>query len=335
MTSQATLLRELAEVAEEIEDLRGRFQNDLLFEVYVQSARARYRAIESALDAVVTTQTPDLWVCLDGARFTEGAGPVGPVASFLQTFRTAVRHAASTVLGLVDTGGRFHTDVERAIEFDISQLASGSLRIGLVRSHFVDEEASGELFPGDMWTSRWNRVAADGRLFSQATAALYRAFAVVDAEDEVDKLLQDFGNHGALRLMYHARQMLVTGVEELRISERGGESVAVTAETVTRLRELATRLVEREIYVSGFGEMRELDLTHRNGRLERVRIFDYGSMERLALKIELEANDKQISPLLNSWVRFTGVLKLDEKGRPSRLHVDSLVPAISEEALEL
>jgi hypothetical protein len=326
-----TVFARISQLTVELEQLREEFAAEpQLYDVYSQSLTHELQLLrERALSILMEADArADLWIRLQGEDFGAGAGPVDIVAGFLTNLKVAAKHAAAALLGVSHSGGRFLKEIEAAVAFDFVATAPGSLKIGLARAsaHRSDVPHEDLLGPGAVVDAIIQADDERGALGIRAVKTLMQALDSADDPEALAALRKEVGDHGALRVMYHARTLFTRGVDVLevhgRVLPRGGSYQARVKE---RLRAIGEELVLTERYITGVGVVRMLDLDRRTVRLEHVK----GDSIADASTVNAEFDDAitgPIAPFMGSLVTFSGLLTFDVMGSPQRIQLDSIQP---------
>lgn len=326
-----TVFDRISQLTAELEQLREEFADEpQLYDVYSQSLTYELQLLrERALAILMESDArADLWIRLQGEEIGAGAGPVDVVAGFLTNLKIAAKHAAAALLGVSHSGGRFLKEIEASVAFDFVATAPGSLKIGLARpsAHRGDMPRE-DLFGPDAVVDAIVRADDErGALGIRAVQTLMQALDAADDPESLAALRNEVGDHGALRVMYHARTLFTRGVDALevygRVLPRGG---SYQARVKDRLRAIGEELVLTERYITGVGVVRMLDLDRGTVRLEHVKGDSIADASTVNAEYD-EAVTGPVAPHMGSLVRFSGLLTFDVKGSPQRIQLDSVQP---------
>lgn len=330
-TPSPELFKRIAALQDQLAALRIQFADEpVLFEVYSQSVSYELQLLRDQVRSALSDieDTADLWVGLKGEGFGTGSGPMQVVANFLTNLRVATKHAASAIKGVAHTGGRFLGEIEAAAAFDIVATAPGSLRIGLSRSVGKANPGplDGELFPSNLIADSVEAAEQESRLGTDALQVLVLALDAAEDEAALTELRDRLDDHGALRVLYHARSLFPHGVESVEFrgsAVRGSRSF--DSATKEKLKGISERLVQAERYVSGIGVLRMLDLDRRTLRLDFARVDSMSGFDAVSGEFD-EQLSGFVSDMMNEPVEFSGFLTFDAKGTPQRVKIDSLEP---------
>ncbi len=330
-TNDSIMFERIAELGRLLDEMRRQYAEEPgLFEIYSQPLVYELDLLRTEAYTLLTQieDTADIWIGLKGEAFGSGSGPMEVVAKFLTSFRVAAGHAASAVRGHAYTGGRFLREVESAVAFDIVAMAPGSLGIGLVRSASgnmrgaYDEGLSVE---EDMASSIEHAIERS-TLGSDALQVLMLALDAAGNEESLAELRRKLDNHGALRVLYHARSLFPVGISSVEFSGRAvGGSRRFEHGTRAALQRISEELVESERYVSGIGVIRMLDLDRRTLRFEFVRVELFSGLDQLMGEFD-ESLAGTVGSLMNKPVEFSGFISFDGKGVIQGIRIDAIDP---------
>lgn len=324
---QQDILERVAVLNTRLEELKQEFEGEpMLYKIYSQSISYELGLLADKVReafAAVDTRT-DIWISLKGEAFGAGSGPVDIVVNFLNNFRIAAKHTASALMGVAHTGGRFLREIEAATTFDIVATAPGSLQIGLARPQLnIETPPSLELFELTYMSETILKAQEQSELGIKAIQSLLLALEASESENALNTLRHELGDHGTLRVIYHARSLFARGIDQIEFSGNVlGRSSSYSSQTRDKLKALGESLVEAERYVSGVGIVRMLDLDRKSLRLEFTRIESLPGLDTMNAEYDVEL--EPIAPVMGQAVTFSGSLAFDQRGIPQRLKLDSL-----------
>ncbi len=324
-TSITATLSALTKLSQELDDLRVECaDNDVIYDIYAQSIKFRQDILKEQLRKLEYFEEADLWIGLQGSAFDEHSGPIDILSKFLSKFHSATRHAVATLLNKEDTGGRFGRHIEDLTQFDFVGTAPGSLRIGLKQKINLVEDLNMDLENPVFGDSQMLQIADSSEKLEKALELLMMAFS--EDGDGIDKIRDMVGESGALRILYHAREMLVNGVDAFEFSgHKIGSSKLVPFSRKGELKQIGEQLVDRELYVRGGGVFKMMDLRNLKVGLEDVVVDEMGAFKQMDCDVSSFDYDKlKDRALWDQWAWFTGRLIFDQKGKPTKIALDTL-----------
>ena len=332
-------LDQIGALEEQLASMRAGYHDSPdLFEIYSQGVQYQLDTLRTRLREHVSLESADadLWIRLKGSAIGAGSGSLEVVTAFLERFRVAAKHAVSVLEGVPYAGGRFAGAVESATNFQLVATAPGSFQIGLasalptVRGDILTDELFGAEVMRDT-VAESHRQQAVGL---EGLKVVLETMGAADNADVLGSLRNRLGDHGLLRVLFHARALFPRGIDSVEFHGRAmAEPKAFTSTVRERLRELGEQLVAAERYIAGVGVVQMMDLARNTLRLDYARVADLPAMTSVSGEYE-DALKEIVASAGGRPVFFSGSLRFDAKGQPQRVAIDYLEPFETEESEE-
>ncbi|WP_138494374.1 hypothetical protein [Paenibacillus pinistramenti] len=330
-------INDLKEAKKYLESIQDDFGDDPeLLAFYLPSAQEIVRQYQTRLKNVLAQETglelnleqivkePEIWIRLQGEKFTRGAGPIDAVGAFLHKLNLASHKVIKLLQG---ESTRFAPSF-----FNLVATAEGSLKLGLSRPDVVQENKNDQLELGLEDPDPWEKLKLINEQSEKAIKSLQLLIKALDSDNEesMNELQKELQNQNdILKLLHYAKDLtpsIRSSIE--RISFEGAtvpqkqKAVSVDKQTRKLLSERAKVLKKDMLYVEGRALIRQQDMDTHVLTARPLLLED--NKQYSEVKCVFSPHTIVLDNYLDKFVSLSGFLVFGANNQPLRLEIDEL-----------
>lgn len=343
------------EILETIQDLKSARDNlkritdqfsdePELREIYSHSAQELTKNLENHLQYLLNIETDseftitstandvDIWVHIEGDKFSEGRGPINSVGSYLKKLDTAVQHTINVLRERAEN----LRDLEIESYFELAETAKGSLKLGLKsKIDGFNDDYEETLFNEDpeVKMDQLEIYSQIQQLSSNGLVLLLKTLSSADDDQAIKEIFQDYGEDDAIKLIHYAKELAPSSRSNISEISFEGRSlpkskpyIKTNRDTRRNLMIRSTKLINNKEFIEGTALIEQ----YKNNVNE-----DYYSLfakplkynkKTINIELRISKNKHNIreKEVLNEFLDIEGFLHFNNRSNPTYVIVDKL-----------